>query len=389
MSKSIHKIGKSQINHFSACPIFAGAVITLDSYTMKNNEHKLDIEVTRLNRLFGLYLESTRENRIKPYRVSRLKSYLEETTRSLNGHYELIELTPENFTDVFPQFEKALSDIRMDKLIQLKKGDYEMVSVVRQRENEIIKLCLSKLNIPIDNYFFHYQNKIFKNLKPMERTLDLDNLVKCWKAFAADPKLLANYDSPNWTSFIVGEKTSSNADSPFGDYFIKYFGSRFAYRKEDGLVDLSIYQRDQYVKDIFKIGKKNAGEKRSLKDYPKEYDVLFEHENDPSKSCEEMCKLSYFRANLKVLVTYIWDSDNAEDGAKTHQQLSENFETIIKQSNSSYPENVETSYLLITGQRVSGSLLWRFTGFSVMNTLKQVDPYVMVFRYSKTNPFNN
>lgn len=221
----------------------------------------------------------------------------------------------------------------------------------------------------------------------MSKTLDMDSFIACWKSFTEDKKteLLSNYDSSEWTKFIVGEKRSTLDGSPFGKYFVDYFGKEYAYRKEDGLVDLSIFKINEFVKDVYKIAKGTNGEKNSLENYPKDYDLLFEHENDPSKAYEEMCKLTYFRAYLKVLVTYIWDPKGDEMWTNTHERLSKNFKTIIKQANQRYPENVETSYILITGQRISDKLIWKYTGFSVMNTLKQTDSYVIVHDWAKAN----
>ena len=223
----------------------------------------------------------------------------------------------------------------------------------------------------------------------MIKILDMDTFIECWKSFTEKNKdqLLTKYDCSDWTSYICGEKKSTNEGSPFGDYFIKNFGDVHSYRKEDGLIDLAIYKKEEFVKDIYSLAKRAGNETFPLKNCPTSYDVLIEHENDVSRAHEEMYKLSYFRANLKVLVTYIWDPRGDEMWKNTHERLSKNFASIIKQTNEKYPENVETSYILITGQRISEKLIWNYTGFSVMNTLKQTDSYVIV--HDLSNPAIN
>lgn len=219
----------------------------------------------------------------------------------------------------------------------------------------------------------------------MSKTLDMDSFIECWKSFTETSKdhLLTKYDCSDWTNYICGEKKSTNDGSPFGDYFAKYFSDKYCYRKEDGLVDLAIFKEREFIKNIQKIAKRSNNETFSLGNFPTSYEVLIEHENDVKRAYEEMFKLTYFRAYLKVLVTYIWDPSGDEMWPEVHKQLSRNFESIIKQTNEKYPENVDTSYILITGQRISGKLIWKYTGFSVMNTLKQTDSYVLVHDWTK------
>lgn len=222
----------------------------------------------------------------------------------------------------------------------------------------------------------------------MSKILDIDSFIDCWKSFTEKNKtqFLDNYDSSDWTKLIVGEKKSTTNGSPFGDFFTEYFEKSYSYRKEDGLVDLSIFEKKNFIKGIFKIAKGAKGAKVSLDDCPTNYEVLIEHENDPAISHEEMYKLTTFRAALKVLITYIWDPSKSGDiWSHTHEKLSKNFESIIIQTNSKYPENVETNYILITGQRIGDKIVWKYTGFSVMNTLKQIDSFVIVHDWAKPN----
>jgi len=214
----------------------------------------------------------------------------------------------------------------------------------------------------------------------MNKILDIDTFIQCWKSFTEKNKdqLLTKYDGSDRTSYIFGGDKSTSDSSPFGHYFVEYFDNAYSYRKEDGLVDLEIFKSREFVKDIYEVTKGSDNKKLSLENYPRNYEVLIKHENDISRAHEGMFRLTNFRAYLKVLVTHIWDPSGDEMWAEVHKRLSKNFESIIKQTNEKYPENVETNYVLITGQRISGKLIWKYTGFWVMNTLKQIDSYVLV-----------
>ncbi len=209
----------------------------------------------------------------------------------------------------------------------------------------------------------------------MIRELNPDTFIDCWKEFVKNNKdvLLKNYDSPDWTKLVIGaDKSTVNEGSPFGDHFLNHFGNDYQYRKEDGTVDLSIYKKE-FVKDIYKISKKSHHEKINLDNCPVNYDILIEHENDPSKCYEEMYKLTYYRANLKVLVTYLWDTSTREDNwYEKHERMTDNFETIINQTNMKSPENVDTKYISIVAQRLGEKLIWSYMVFYVSSSLKQI-----------------
>jgi hypothetical protein len=219
----------------------------------------------------------------------------------------------------------------------------------------------------------------------MTNKLDLDEFIECWKLFVKqnEPAFLEKFDSrTDRTQLIIGNDSSSvNTGSPFGDFFREFFGEKYFYRKEDGSVDLSIYENDflRGIMDMNTEDKVSVISKETLNYFPKYYNVLIEQENTIEKAYEEMYKLTYFRANLKVLITYIWNPSKSGDlWTYAHDRLSKNFESIIKQTNESYPENGETDYVLITGQKIDNKIIWKYTGLSVMSTLKQVDNYVIV-----------
>lgn len=210
------------------------------------------------------------------------------------------------------------------------------------------------------------------------KVLDIDSFIDCWKSFVSKPEFLQNYNGPRRTEFIVGKKGSS----PFGNHFVEEFGNTYGYGTEDGLVDLSIYKR-KFFKGVLDIQVLHKGWKFRddlLEQFPVHYDVLLKNENSIENAYMGMRRLTCLRARLKVLVTYIWDpSIEGDDGDEAHKLLCRNLEVVIKQTNDAYPENGETNYILITGQRVNQKLIWRYTCFSLMSRLKQVETYVVTF----------
>lgn len=213
-----------------------------------------------------------------------------------------------------------------------------------------------------------------------------DNFIKCWKAFVAEkkPEILEVYDRPaERTKLVIGLKNSSPGKSLLGNFMKGFFRGNFDYRNEDGSVDLSFYKTDYLtnVQDMHIETKVQGLNDDILKKYPKYYDVLIEHENVIERAYEEMHKLTYFNSKLKVLITYIWDVGNkGERWEYAHERLCQNFESIIKQANSRYPENGENTYLLITCQRIDGELYFKFSSFDTFSMIKQ--QFVVVGRTS-------
>ena len=125
-----------------------------------------------------------------------------------------------------------------------------------------------------------------------------------------------------WTNDTIGLKQSGINDSPFGEFLTtKYHG--WKYRKEDALVDLSVYW-PEYLQDVMNL-------------YPQGH--------------------SDYRAGLKVLITYNWD-ENGGDYAYVLDTLSENFRKIIREANKRNPET-GVEYLLIVGQKkADNNITW-------------------------------
>jgi len=165
-------------------------------------------------------------------------------------------------------------------------------------------------------------------------------------------------DNKLWTELTIGTKQSEEMNSPFGDFIKNKTGLR--YRKEDGLTDLSFATKNSFDK-VYSLHEKQVDRTKVISDsvyYPSFYEILVEHENDIYSCYEEMAKLTYSRARLKVLITYNENTDDTSDYKYAIDILLENFRTIIKQANQKYPENSKTEYLFIIGQIDSNKLVW-------------------------------
>lgn len=176
---------------------------------------------------------------------------------------------------------------------------------------------------------------------------------------------LNQYNDNNlWTLFTIGPKCSEEANSPFGEYLKNKIGLR--YRKEDGSVDLAFADNKNF-KNVLSLHKQESERINVVKEnsfYPNYYEILVEHENNIYLCFEEMIKLTYFRARLKVLITYNENVDDTSDYYYANEILVTNFSKIISQANEKYPENMNTLYLLIVGQLNNGKLIWYFYTFN-------------------------
>lgn len=104
--------------------------------------------------------------------------------------------------------------------------------------------------------------------------------------------------------------------------------------------------------------------------FPKNYDVLLEHENDIWTCWEEAAKLYYAKAKLKVLATYNWHTSEQGKWLKEIALVEEYFSKILNQTNSLFPENPETQYLLIIGNFIEEKLSWQYCSFDYLGIKK-------------------
>lgn len=162
-----------------------------------------------------------------------------------------------------------------------------------------------------------------------------------------------------WSKLILGGKKSSNQTSPLGQFFQKKYGESLGFRSEDGLVDLSLFDEDSLI-EIQQLDKNWGFETFEKENYPTSYLALIEHENDIYTAWQEIAKLSYFRAPLKVIITYYSDSANSEEKrSKEFEMITTTLREVLKATWDSFKEVSTTEYLLIVGGLVNEQLKWR------------------------------
>ncbi len=111
-------------------------------------------------------------------------------------------------------------------------------------------------------------------------------------------------------------------------------------------------RKEDFKTDTVFAGPENLIYKEKEKEwfYPKERLILFEHENNIDTVVEEVYKLLYRRAPLKVIVTYQYNKPGMDYEGDLKERIAE-YTEIIAGSNDWFPENPETEYLIIVGRR--------------------------------------
>ncbi len=190
--------------------------------------------------------------------------------------------------------------------------------------------------------------------------------MEMWGDFTKEqiaPRWRKEYVNPTKrTMLILGNKKSKiNEGSHLGQFILKHFkDSKFRYRKEDGLFDLTVAPIKSFknVMSQHILAKERELVIEHQHFYPTYYELLIEVENDVERCYEEMTKLVYAKSKLKVLITYNWNTEQDQDYHYVNKILRNNFSEIIRQSNTNFPENKETQYMLIVFQRKDDKLFW-------------------------------
>jgi len=199
------------------------------------------------------------------------------------------------------------------------------------------------------------------------QVINAEAFIKLWDEFAGKLTENGNWlnkwdNNKEWTEAIVGRDVAEEEQSPLGNAIVTYFNEKLRYRKEEWKVDLVLAKAQDFE------NLKDLNDKEMPLDwfYPKNYEILIEHENNIESCWEEMAKLTYLRARLKVLITYNYDysAKDIEEGKdkESVKILVGNFKRIIEQTNKTNPENPDTEYVLIVGQKTtennSANLVW-------------------------------
>jgi len=205
----------------------------------------------------------------------------------------------------------------------------------------------------------------------MKSYISAKKFTKYWTYFIKQKILTVSdwkewYDNEykKWTKETIGLPVSEEKKSPFGDFIKSKTGLR--HRKEDGLFDLTfapdnnfegIFYLHEKPEDRFDVLKKNP---ERVPFYPRYYSILVEHENDIYKCYEEMVKLAYCRARLKVLITYNENVDSTGNYPYIEETIISNFGLIVKQANEVFSEPADSEYLLLLGQKDGDKLKWTY-----------------------------
>jgi hypothetical protein len=129
------------------------------------------------------------------------------------------------------------------------------------------------------------------------------------------------------------------------------------------------YRREYYTIDALFIG----GIDLFTSDYwyPSELHVLIEHEKRENIE-QEMWKLIHWRAPLKVIIFYDWDEDDKSTDLRINWVETKiiNLFEMLDTVNAFFPENVDTEYLFLIGNRVDKNSIptWRWTSNKLFKT---------------------
>lgn len=187
------------------------------------------------------------------------------------------------------------------------------------------------------------------------------SFIELWKEFTqkigerVDVKEALKTDK-GVTHLIVGEKRTEKENSTLGDFIVNFYKRiNLSYIKEDALFDLSVYYKETFQNLLSYDVDESAKELR--KDILTTNAILIEHENNILMSYEEMIKLTYVKARLKVIITY----DRWNDGGFAKMRLSKNLHQIVSQANKLIPEYELTEYLIIIGQNNGDMITWYYS----------------------------
>ena len=129
------------------------------------------------------------------------------------------------------------------------------------------------------------------------------------------------------------------------------------------------YKREYYTLDALYVSGEDLF--RENKIYPSQLHVLIEHEQGDNIE-EEMWKLIFWRSPLKVIIFYDWNDYEKSTSARKDWLTSKlnKLVDMLSHANSFFPENENTSYLFIIGNRIKENQLpqWRWA------SNKQIQP---------------
>lgn len=214
--------------------------------------------------------------------------------------------------------------------------------------------------------------------------MNAKDFIRIWEEFIFEiskkEDVFSKYqDDSEWTKLVLGENRGNSSISSTLGNFIRQ-KSCLEYRTEDSKIDIAFGNKNDNFSGI-KSYNKNESVINESNFYPKDYPLLIEHENKIEYCWQEMMKLTYLRAKLKVLITYNWFKD---DG-KRIDLIKDNFGKIIEQANSDIQEDIQTEYLLIVGHCIKDEIHWHNFIFNFNETHHVIAQNSTKWIYSKEN----
>ena len=178
--------------------------------------------------------------------------------------------------------------------------------------------------------------------------------------------------SSEWESRITQNKNclmSAYGDNrAWTDYMLSYGGFLHAVMKRlSGLVDRLDYSKEIYTIDAMFVGGEDMFRENLC--YPSKLYALIEHEHGENLE-EEMWKLIFWRAPLKVLIFYDWNED--QKTTSNRKEWASNKLSFLMgmrdKANSLVKEPEETEYLFLFANRhvSGGDVVWHWASNKAM-----------------------
>ena len=171
--------------------------------------------------------------------------------------------------------------------------------------------------------------------------------------------------SEQWREDVLRQKDKIYSNFPKNSEWTKFMQPKegFLNRLMNRLPGSLHYRTEYYTIDSLYISGNDLLKKKELS-YPSEVCVLIEHENQ-DKVEEEMWKLAYWRAPLKVIIFYDYNDKAKENNLRKQAWLIEKISDLVemlKVINNYYSENEDTEYLFIVGARkeAQGEIYWKW-----------------------------
>lgn len=190
--------------------------------------------------------------------------------------------------------------------------------------------------------------------------MNASGLIECWKDFSVIQPFLnpSNWNNTkSWTIETIGRASFEGEHSPFGKALCEKNKDTLIYRKEEWNIDLVIARKERLSTTAIGV------EPSANWLLPAIYEVCLEHETNCLDSWQEMIKLIYMRAKLKVLISYNIDSDGTpsqeERVVGVERRVVEQFDSMIDASNQVHADNPATEYAMILGRLCNNQIIWK------------------------------